>query len=404
MSPPLHHRFSNHQKPLAILREKVRGVFNGKAKELKKAGATRMGSHTFVGERLEELKSSLQATVVDERYTAENYLDMSDEREIGNAGTVLREHKGGTAKKLVLDDAGFWQRVRRHVGLTMPICKLLRRRDSSAPSVGKVYHGWFEVGESIKSSVEVPYAQAAKDKYDQRWIYAHCAFFAAAYVLDPEFVDHEQSSLEEVMTGFGEVLGKIGMLMKVRLLQGEKGEYTELWKKRRAAIGKDLTTQLKDFPAYPTAETDEEVREFCAKACAQLAQYRGKKGSFAWPWAFGEGAKNTPAYMWWDTHGSTTPELQTVARMVLAQPASASICERINSEFAFVKDRRRNSLAHSKANKLVGLFHNLRLLKRMRQVTYAEPAIAWTDDLEQSSVTKFEPAAIGSTSALVPRL
>jgi len=73
MSPPLHHRFSNHQKPLAILREKVRGVFNGKAKELKKAGATRMGSHTFVGERLEELKSSLQATVVDERYTAENY-------------------------------------------------------------------------------------------------------------------------------------------------------------------------------------------------------------------------------------------------------------------------------------------------------------------------------------------
>ena len=75
--------------------------------------------------------------------------------------------------------------------------------------------------------------------------------------------------------------------------------------------------------------------------------------------------------MWWDTHGSTTPELQTVARMVLAQPASASICERINSEFAFVKDRRRNSLAHSKANKLVGLFHNLRLLKRMRQVTYA---------------------------------
>ena len=111
-----------------------------------------MGSHTFVGERLDELKSSLQATVVDQRYTAENYLDMSDKREIGNGGTVVREHKGGTAKKLVLDDAGFWQRVRRHVGLTMPICKLLRRHDSAAPSVGKVYHGWFEVGESIDST------------------------------------------------------------------------------------------------------------------------------------------------------------------------------------------------------------------------------------------------------------
>ena len=95
------------------------------------------------------------------------------------------------------------------------------------------------------------------------------------------------------------------------------------------------------------------------------------------------------------------PGASTAERLAASQE---SICERINSEFAFVKDRRRNRLAHSKANKLVGLFHNLRLLKRMRQVTYAEPAIAWTDDLEQSSVTKFEPAAIGSTSALVPRL
>jgi len=40
---------------------------------------------------------------------------------------------------------------------------------------------------------------------------------------------------------------------------------------------------------------------------------------------------------------------------VLSQPASASICERINSEFAFVKDRRRNRLDHDRANKLVDL-------------------------------------------------
>ena len=47
------------------------------------------------------------------------------------------------------------------------------------------------------------------------------------------------------------------------------------------------------------------------------------------------------------------PELQCFARMVLAQPASASICERINGEFEFVKDRRRNRLDHEKAKKLV---------------------------------------------------
>ena len=59
-------------------------------------------------------------------------------------------------------------------------------------------------------------------------------------------------------------------------------------------------------------------------------------------------------------YGASVPELQEVAMLVLSQPASASIIERINGEFAFVKDRRRNRLAHQKANKLVGLFHNLR--------------------------------------------
>jgi hypothetical protein len=53
-----------------------------------------------------------------------------------------------------------------------------------------------------------------------------------------------------------------------------------------------------------------------------------------------ESAKDMPAYLWWDQNGGSAPELQAFARMVLAQPASASICERINSEFEFVKDRR----------------------------------------------------------------
>ena len=74
---------------------------------------------------------------------------------------------------------------------------------------------------------------------------------------------------------------------------------------------------------------------------------------------------------------------------MLAQPGSASICERINSEFAFVKDRRRNKLSHEKANKLVALFHNLRLKKRMNKIDYSETAVAWTGDEDHSGVTKF---------------
>ena len=77
--------------------------------------------------------------------------------------------------------------------------------------------------------------------------------------------------------------------------------------------------------------------------------------------------------------------------LVLSQPASASIIERINSEFAFVKDRRRNRLGHKKANLLVGLFHNLRLLKRMKKPTYSytEPAIGWNEEEMKSNIAKY---------------
>ena len=60
----------------------------------------------------------------------------------------------------------------------------------------------------------------------------------------------------------------------------------------------------------------------------------------------------------------------------------------------------RNRLSHDKANKLVALFHNLRLLKRMKKPQYSEPMIAWGDseelDVACSRVTKY--SAAGSSS------
>ena len=78
-----------------------------------------------------------------------------------------------------------------------------------------------------------------------------------------------------------------------------------------------------------------------------------------------------------------------MARLVLAQPASASIIEHINSEFAFVKDPRRNRLGHVKASKLVGLFHNLRLIHRVKKPAYSEPCIGWNEEDFKVGLTKF---------------
>ncbi|KAL3928291.1 MAG: hypothetical protein SGPRY_002447 [Prymnesium sp.] len=50
-------------------------------------------------------------------------------------------------------------------------------------------------------------------------------------------------------------------------------------------------------------------------------------------------------------------------------------------------------LVHDKANKLVGLFHNLRITVRMKKYVYAEPAVGWEEDDkpvgETSGIVKF---------------
>lgn len=206
--------FTNHQKPLAILRRVTREKL-GKTCELVKAGATRFGTNTLVGERLLKLKSILQQTVVQDDYVKENYKDGADVVEASNCENVRRAQKGGTAKKLVLDDSGFWTDITDHVNATSPILSLLRRHDSSAPTVGKVYNGFFSLGEQMKD-LTVEYKDDLIDKHASRWAYGHCNLFSAAYVLDPEFIDHDQLTNDEVMSGFYTVVEKIAVLTEVR--------------------------------------------------------------------------------------------------------------------------------------------------------------------------------------------
>jgi hypothetical protein len=396
--------FSNHQLPLAKLREATKDLLH-KACELVKAGATRFGTHTLVGERLLTLKGPLQRTVVDPEYAAQKYKDKGDSEEATGTGRVFRTNKGATATKLVLDNGGFWDRVDKHVTVTKPMFKMLRRFDSSAPAVGKLYSSWFELGEHLKQQTGVvDYASTLSEKHDVRWAYGHSDISSAAYCLDPEFIDHSQSSNAEVTDGFMNVAEKIGILRAVRAaIDG----YLPRFKERRAFIGDD-PSKLKSydkFPDYPD-KTSPLVEQFCQKVNEQLTLYRQKKGTFSRDWVM-KSAENQPAYLWWDANGGSVPELQFMARLILAQPASASICERINSEFAFVKDPRRNRLEHGKASKLVALFHNLRLLRRMKKPNYVEPAIGWNNDDEKSGVTKYgvahyEPLKLGAKMKTVP--
>ena len=84
---------------------------------------------------------ALQATVVDKDYQAKKYKDTGNTIEEGGTERRSYSNKGATCKKLVQDDEGFWVRVKKHVHATLPIFKFLRRVDTGAPTLGKLYSG-----------------------------------------------------------------------------------------------------------------------------------------------------------------------------------------------------------------------------------------------------------------------
>ncbi|KAL3742587.1 hypothetical protein ACJRO7_017975 [Eucalyptus globulus] len=74
---------------------------------------------------------------------------------------------------------------------------------------------------------------------------------------------------------------------------------------------------------------------------------------------------------WWVNHGACAPMLQSIALKLLAQPSSSSCAERNWSTYSFVHSARRNKMTPKRAEDLVFIHSNLRLLSR-KSPQYAE--------------------------------
>ena len=100
--------------------------------------------------------------------------------------------------------------------------------------------------------------------------------------------------------------------------------------------------------------------------------------------------RNYPAWEWWEAYVDFAPDLLYAAVRVLALPGSSSACERNWSTFAFIHDKRRNKLHHTKARKLVYVFTSMKLLRRTK-LRAAQNAAAdvipwqWTNGDSESS-------------------
>ncbi|XP_048427361.1 uncharacterized protein LOC125471206 isoform X2 [Pyrus x bretschneideri] len=70
---------------------------------------------------------------------------------------------------------------------------------------------------------------------------------------------------------------------------------------------------------------------------------------------------------WWIMCGTDAPTVRKLAIKVLSQTASSSACERNWSTFAFIHTKQRNRLAHSRLEKLVYCYYNMKLQIRDKE-------------------------------------
>lgn len=102
------------------------------------------------------------------------------------------------------------------------------------------------------------------------------------------------------------------------------------------------------------------------KVYHEFAQFSSCSGDFA---SFDsiEGRYTLDARSWWVMHGSSTPFIQKIALKLLVQPTSSSCSERNWSTYSFIQSMKRNKIDPKRAEDLVYVHTNLRLLSRKEE-------------------------------------
>lgn len=97
----------------------------------------------------------------------------------------------------------------------------------------------------------------------------------------------------------------------------------------------------------------------------QISDFVSNKGVFAQPQAVRDRATMS-ALQWWHMYGGGAPELYSLAIRVLSQGVNTSSAERCWSTYSYIHSAKRNRLNNDRAEKLVFVHYNHRLLSRYR--------------------------------------
>ncbi|XP_028080801.1 uncharacterized protein LOC114282356 [Camellia sinensis] len=263
---------------------------------------THFASSIIMLKRIKLIKQGIQTMVISDKWSCYRNDD------IGKAKFV---------KDKLLDD--FWSdQVDYILFFAAPIYDMIRVCDTDRPSLHLVYDMWDTMIEKVKMVI----------------------------------YKHEGKRLEEEST-FYNVVHQIPI----------DRYYSDVW--------------LHEDPSRVPPHGDEKVcleRKKCLKmfffdlmkrtrAKLEYAKFSTEEGPFVDIDSIGDRCDMDP-HSWWGVHGASASTLQSLALRLLVQPSSSSCAERNWSIYSFIHSMRRNKMTPQRAEDLVFVHSNLRLLSR----------------------------------------
>ncbi|XP_062011882.1 uncharacterized protein LOC133728490 [Rosa rugosa] len=310
--------FLNHSHALAMFRSHSK-------LELLKVAKTRFESHYILLKRLIDCKEALASTVILQKW--KDWVKTLDPE---------KRKLGENITQAVLAD-NFWDDVLAIVNITKPIYFLIKYCDGDGQKMGEIYERMDnmlgEIREVMSSGPHSNYFPQVEKIVLQRWQKKNYPIHCVGYALTPRFYD------------------------RAYLSKKAPGGFT------RKSPNQDIEVITSLMEAFDKISEDREEAEVLRQ---QYAIFHQRKGIFATQ-AVQTDAVTMDAIDWWSTYGSQVPQLAEVAQKVLAQPVSSSSAERNWSTYSYIHNVKRNRLNAERADKLVFIHSNIRLLSRFSE-------------------------------------
>lgn len=351
--------FLNHDRAHEIFR-------NHSGLELLKVAKTRFGSHYLLLRRLLDCREALATCTVVRLW--KEWLASGDEhaKELGKEVAAT------------LTDEEFWDEVENILAITKPIYYMIKFADGEGQKMGEVYEKMDymigEVSDIMAHNKHHADYEKMKEIMVSRWEKMNIPIHCLGFALNPFFYD--VNYLNSPAPG------------------GEP----------RRPPNCDWEVVNGVLRAFDKVGEDEEERRVLRM---QLAKFQAKEGIFG-TLASRIDAATMSHISWWSTYGAETPELTEIAMKVLSQPISSSSAERIWSTYSYIHNVKRNRLNSVRADKLVYVHSNIRLISRFTknyndgpyrkwdinpEVTYLDDSatrleeLRWGERLEEENTT-----------------